>query len=92
MISELLVFVQVLVSSSFFEFSWLSLGLSSLFVQWLVLSSSALLCTLRRWLAQQPLVLAASLSCALILALCLVFGLLAELLLSGLAVAGAARC
>ena len=40
LVSELLIFVQILFSSSFFDFDWLALGLASLFIQWVVLVSA----------------------------------------------------
>ncbi|MFT7222224.1 MAG: two-component system sensor histidine kinase AlgZ [Candidatus Azotimanducaceae bacterium] len=50
LVSELLVLVQVLFSSNFFKFDWIELSLTSLFIQWLVLVSAALLCNIRPWL------------------------------------------
>jgi hypothetical protein len=47
LVSELLIFVQILFSSSFFDFDWLALGLASLFIQWVVLVSAVLLCNIR---------------------------------------------
>ncbi len=47
LLAELLVVVHVLASSSLPQFNWDMLGSSSLFVQWVVLLSAALLCQLR---------------------------------------------
>ncbi len=83
LVSELLVFVQVLFSSSFFDFNWMQLGLTSLFVQWVVLSSAALLCNARPWLMQMSVPRATTVAFAIILLLTTVFSLLAEFILSG---------
>lgn len=50
LIAELFALVIVLIESSLFRFDWLRLGLVSLYVQWVALSSAALLCQLRGWL------------------------------------------
>lgn len=83
LISELLVFVVVLFSSNPFEFNWLDLGLASLFVQWLVLVSAALLCNIRPWLMQMTVAKATTAAYGLILLLTLVCSLLAEFILQG---------
>ena len=49
LVAQLLVFVSVLANSGIVEFSWTDLGLTSLFVQWIVLLSAAL-CNLRPYL------------------------------------------
>ena len=82
--SELLVFVQILFSSSFFDFDWLALGLASLFVQWIVLVSAALLCNIRPWLMGMSVSKATSVAYGLILLLTLLFSLGAEMVLEGL--------
>lgn len=76
-------FVQVLLSSSFFDFDWVALGLSSLFIQWLVLASAALLCNIRPWLMQMSVPKATSIAYILILMLTLVFSIAAEWVLAG---------
>ena len=82
--SELLVFVQILFSSSFFDFDWLALGLASLFVQWIVLVSAALLCNIRPWLMGMSVPKASSVAYGLILLLTLLFSLGAEMVLEGM--------
>jgi two-component system sensor histidine kinase AlgZ len=82
--SELLVFVQILFSSSFFDFDWLALGLASLFVQWIVLVSAALLCNIRPWLMGMSVSKATSVAYGLILLLTLLFSLGAEMVLEGM--------
>ncbi len=78
---------------------WLRLGLTSLFVQWVAVSSAALLCKLRPWLARRPVFWAATISYALILAVTALFSLLSaplndtqpfgrSMLLNNLAIAG----
>ena len=82
--SELLVFVQILFSSSFFDFDWLALGLASLFIQWIVLVSAALLCNIRPWLMGMSVSKATSVAYGLILLLTLLFSLGAEMVLEGM--------
>jgi two-component system sensor histidine kinase AlgZ len=84
LVSELLVFVQILFSSSFFDFDWLALGLASLFIQWLVLVSAALLCNIRPWLMGMTVPKATSIAYGLILLLTFVFSLGAEMVLEGM--------
>jgi len=84
LVSELLVFVQILFSSSLFDFDWLELGLASLFIQWLVLVSAALLCNIRPWLMGMSVPKATSIAYGLILLLTFVFSLAAEMVLEGL--------
>jgi two-component system sensor histidine kinase AlgZ len=83
LISELLVFVMVLFTSSILAFDWLELGLASLFVQWLVLTSAALLCNIRPWLMRLSMSQATVTAYLLIVALTFVFSIVAEMILSG---------
>jgi len=70
-LAELLVLVLVLVEPMRPTFDWVRLALMSLFVQWIVLLSSALLCSLRPWLARLPAGLAGLTGCLLVVALTL---------------------
>ena len=54
LIAELFSLVIVLVDSSLFGFDWMQLGLVSLFVQWVALSSAGMLCKLRGYLRTLP--------------------------------------
>lgn len=83
LVAELLVFVLVLFSSDPFTVDWLELGLTSLFVQWLVLSSAAVLCNIRPWLKGLSVPKATTIAYSLILFLTLVFSLVAEHVLHG---------
>ncbi len=83
LVSELLVFVQVLFTSTFFDFDWVQLGLASLFVQWLVLGSAALLCNIRPWLMRMSALRATIVAFALILLMTLVGSLIAEAFIQG---------
>jgi two-component system sensor histidine kinase AlgZ len=83
LISELLVFVEVLFSSNLFQFNWLELGLTSLFVQWLVLGSAALLCNIRPWLMRMAVVKATVVAYGLILLLTFLFSVIAEIVMDG---------
>tara|TARA_R110002110_G_C13470513_1_gene720848 strand:- start:90010 stop:91071 length:1062 start_codon:yes stop_codon:yes gene_type:complete len=68
LLSELLAIVYVLISSALPDFNWDLLASCSLFVQWIVLLSAALLCGLRQPFSRLSLPLAALASMALILA------------------------
>ncbi|MBD3648083.1 MAG: histidine kinase [Pseudomonadales bacterium] len=78
LVAELLVFVLVLARSSFIDFSWIDLGISSLFVQWIVLCSAAVLCNIRPLLVGKSAFLATVIGYAIILALTLIFSLLGQ--------------
>ncbi len=54
LVAALFSLVLVLASSSLASFDWNSLGLVSLLVQWVALSSAAILCKLRPYLARMP--------------------------------------
>jgi two-component system sensor histidine kinase AlgZ len=54
LLAELLVLVLVLAEPMDAGFNWIRLALTSLFAQWIVLLSAALLCRLRPWLARLP--------------------------------------
>ena len=81
LIAELLVLVLVLFDTASLRFDWTSLALSSLFVQWLALSSAALLCNLRRWLMRLSVLWATSIAYALILLITLLYSVIAEIIL-----------
>lgn len=83
LITELLVLVLVLANSSLFNFSWISLGVTSLFVQWIVLAAAALLCNLRSWLAKQHLIKSVLIAYALVLAVTLIVSAIGEWILLG---------
>ncbi|WP_426415153.1 sensor histidine kinase [Aestuariirhabdus sp. LZHN29] len=55
LITQLLVLVEVLAASGPHGIDWDYLAISSLFVQWIMLSSTALLCLLRDWLSSRPM-------------------------------------
>lgn len=77
LLAELLVLVLVLAEPMPAGFDWVRLALTSLFVQWIVLLSAALLCRLRPWLARLRAGLAGALSCALVVGLTLICSALA---------------
>lgn len=81
MVAELLVFVMVLFSSSLIDFSWTQMGLTSLFVQWVVLSSAGLLCNIRPLLSKMSTPSATLTGYGLILLLTALFSIAAEWLL-----------
>lgn len=70
-------------NSSLVNFSWTGLGVSSLFVQWIVLASAALLCNLRSWLVKQHLVKSVRIAYALVLLTTLIVSGIGEWILLG---------
>ncbi len=78
LVAELLVIVLVLANSSLTDFSWIDLGLTSLFVQWLVLLSAVVLCNLRPYLQHQATGVATFVGYGLIVFLTLVFSIAVE--------------
>lgn len=82
LLAELLVILLVLASEGLLGFSWTQLALTSLFVQWVVLASAGLLCSVRPLLLKQKsLVISVSLGYGLIILVTLFFSVLAEWLL-----------
>ena len=77
LLTELMVIVYVLASSSLPRFNWDLLATCSLFVQWVVLLSAALLCQLRRPFSRLSLPVATSGSLLLVLAVTAVTSYLA---------------
>ncbi|MEX6500861.1 sensor histidine kinase [Pseudomonas sp. 25A3E] len=71
LLAELLVLVLVLAEPMQPGFDWVRLALTSLFVQWNVLLSAALLCRLRPLLARLGPALAGGLCCAIVVGLTL---------------------
>lgn len=78
LVAELLVFVMVMAKASLIEFNWIDLGLTSLFVQWLVLLSAAMLCYLRPYLKELTTGEATLICYTIILLLTLMFSVAAE--------------
>jgi two-component system sensor histidine kinase AlgZ len=71
LLAELLVLVLVLSEPMRPGFDWVRLALTSLFVQWIVLLSAAVLCRLRPLMARMPAATAGTLCCAIVVALSL---------------------
>ncbi|WNW12786.1 sensor histidine kinase [Pseudomonas sp. DTU_2021_1001937_2_SI_NGA_ILE_001] len=71
LLAELLVLALILVEPMPEGFPWVRVALMSLFVQWIVLLSAAVLCGLRPWLARLPSGLAGLLGCLLVVVLTL---------------------
>ncbi|SFT70804.1 sensor histidine kinase [Pseudomonas marincola] len=72
LLAELLVFVLVLAEPMVPVFNWVRLALASLFVQWILLLSAALLCQLRPVMARMPTPLAALMCCSIVVGLTLI--------------------
>ena len=83
LVMELLVLILTLATHGMMNFSWTSFALTSLFVQWIVLFSAAVLCNSRPFLARMSLPLATAISFVLVLAGTLFFSVLAEWTMSG---------
>ncbi|MGD2055928.1 MAG: histidine kinase [Gammaproteobacteria bacterium] len=66
-ITELIAFVVALVSPEILGDPWTDLGLVSLYMQWIALSSAALLCIARKWLTRLGNAAAALISYLLVL-------------------------
>ena len=77
-LAELMVLVWVLAQPAAEGFDWLQLALASLFVQWIVLLSAALLCRLRSWMRRRPLGVAIACCYAVVVGLALIFTVLAD--------------
>ncbi|MDP6028137.1 MAG: histidine kinase [Pseudomonadales bacterium] len=75
LIAELLVFVVVLANSRLIGFNWVQFGLASLFVQWIVLLSAAVLCNFRPLLMKMSVPLATVTGYGMILSVTLIFSL-----------------
>jgi two-component system sensor histidine kinase AlgZ len=78
LIAELLVLVLVLASSSLLNFSWSRMGLTSLFVQWVVLTSATVLCNFRPLLMRMSIPYATLAGYGIIMSLTLLFSILGE--------------
>lgn len=83
LIAELLVFVLVLMDSGITDFGWAQLGLTSLFVQWLALSSAVILCRLRGIMSTISVALATSMAYSIVILLTLVLSLISVWLMQG---------
>ena len=75
LIAELLVSVVVLANSRLIAFNWVQFGLASLFVQWIVLLSAAVLCNFRPLLMKMSVPLATVTGYGMILSVTLIFSL-----------------
>lgn len=71
LLAQLLVLVLVLAEPIQHSFNWSRLALFSLFVQWVVLLSAALLCRIRPWLDHLPIIPASCIICSLVMLLTL---------------------
>ncbi|MVW73841.1 sensor histidine kinase [Pseudomonas xionganensis] len=78
LLAELLVLVLVLAEPMLSGFDWVRLALTSLFVQWIVLLSAALLCRLRPLLARLPAALAGTICSTVVVGLTLACTVVAE--------------
>ena len=78
LVAELLVLVLVLSDTGLASFSWARLGLTSLFVQWVVLTSAVILCNTRPFLKHLNITAAVLVAYGLVVSVTLLFSLLAE--------------
>ena len=79
-VTELLVFAHVLAGSALLDFSWAALGLTSLFAQWVVLFSAAVLCNIRPLLSRMTTLQATAAGYAVILVFVGVFSVVGQML------------
>src|SRR5690606_31083768 len=77
-LAELMVLVWVLAQPAPEGFDWLQLALASLFVQWIVLLSAALLCPLRSWMRRRSMGVAIAGCYTVVVGLTLLFTVLAD--------------
>ena len=77
-LAQLLVCVLVLAEPISTQFDWIRLALTSLFVQWIVLLSAALLCRARPYLIRQSVTRAVAMICLLVLCLTLACTFIAQ--------------
>ena len=89
LITELMALCLILFSDTGDGFDWAGLGRTSLFMQWTALVSAATLCLARGWLARQSLVFGATVAYLVILLICTVFSVAAELLVQQSPIQGA---
>jgi two-component system sensor histidine kinase AlgZ len=75
---ELFALMVAILNSSFPSFDWISLGLVSLLTQWITLSSAAVICSVRPWLAKVNVALALGFCQAVILIDTAVFSLVGQ--------------
>jgi len=80
LVGELLVIVLLLAGNGF---SWAGLALTSLYVQWVVLTSSGLLCWIRPWLLNMGLARGAFVSFGVVMGVALAVSLVAERVVQG---------
>jgi len=85
LVSILLVFVVELVAGGLLEFRWFELGLTSMFVLWVVLLSAALLCNLRPWLIRYPTSVATVIAYSIILVITALLSVAGEFFLAKIA-------
>ncbi|MFT5209450.1 MAG: two-component system sensor histidine kinase AlgZ [Flavobacterium sp.] len=78
LVAELLAFVLVMANSNLINFSWADFGLSSIFVQWIVLASAGVLCNFRPMLMKMSVPVATFSACSIILSLTLVFSIIGQ--------------
>ncbi|MHA6494854.1 sensor histidine kinase [Pseudomonas borbori] len=78
LLAELLVLVLVLSEPMLPGFDWVRLALTSLFVQWIVLLSAALLCRLRPFMARMRAASAGTLCCLIVVGLTMACTLVAD--------------
>lgn len=77
-LTELFVFILVLAEPIAAGFDWIRLALTSLFVQWIVLLSTAVVCYARPYLTRLPVTRAVLVICTLVLCLTLLCTAIAE--------------
>ena len=80
LVGELLAIALTVVEGGVVDFRWNRLGVLSILIQWIVLTSAASLCPLRPWFKRQPPMLAGTVSYSIVLAITVLYSIIGGLL------------
>lgn len=80
LVGELLAFALAIADSGVLQFNWYKLGVLSMLIQWVVLTSAACLCPMRPWFRRQPPLVAGAVSYGLVMSITLFYTVLGNLL------------
>ncbi len=73
LVGELLAFALTIADSGVSRLSWYTLGVLSMLIQWIVLTSAACLCPMRHWFKRQPPLLAGSVAYGMVMLVTVVY-------------------
>lgn len=80
LVGELLAIALTVVTGGVVSFDWHRLGMLSMLIQWIVLTSAACLCPLRPWFRRQRPMLAGAISYAMVLGITMLYSALGAML------------